>query len=187
MFLPKSKFSLCLACFLRFVLTSPRLLDKTSLNFFQFVWFLQDQKRRSWMIFPNDIMARLAAMFHAASCESKLLAQNACQTLSISSHTLAWARPHARPRAHAPRSLLKHLFLPFLFVYMFFFVSSCAAKLQLSQMMQLVHKRITMHFLKGNINKKKKFQRDFWLRSTVVLEINWNGKLNEISSRRKWF
>lgn len=120
MFLPKSKFSLCLACILRFVLTSPRLLDKTSMNFFQFVWFLQDQKRRSWMIFPNDIMARLAAMFHAASCESKLLAQNACQTLSISSHTLAWARPRARPRAHAPSSLLKHLFLPFLFVYMFF-------------------------------------------------------------------
>eukprot|EP00064_Thunnus_orientalis_P012284 superscaffoldBa00001868_g12319 len=33
-------------------------------------------KELSWMIFPNDIMGRLTAMFHAAFCESKLLAQS---------------------------------------------------------------------------------------------------------------
>lgn len=48
------------------------------------------------MIFPSDIMARLTAMFHAAFCESKLLAQSGCQTLTLN----PVARWHERVRSH---------------------------------------------------------------------------------------
>lgn len=88
-------------------------------------------KELSWMIFPNDIMARLAAMFHAAFCESKLLAQGGYQTLTKSSAcTVVHMRTH--PSTHPSARALKHLFLPFLCLHVFDFFL-CSLKLSLLQ------------------------------------------------------
>lgn len=85
--LPKSKFCLSLASSLCFVLTSPQCYG-IKLRTFSVRLILAGSKELSWMIFPNDIMARLTAMFHAAFCESKLLAQRGYQTLTKSTRTL---------------------------------------------------------------------------------------------------
>lgn len=65
-------FSPSLADFLRFVLTSPQSYGIKLLRSPRVCLILREL---SWVIFPNDIMARLTAMFHAALRESKLLAR----------------------------------------------------------------------------------------------------------------
>lgn len=185
----KSEFCLCLASLHRFVLTSPQLLDKTLWTFFSPPSSFDSRRIKGVKLddFPQWHYGEAHCHVPCSVLWIKTFGTKwMSDTYSKSSRTLAWARaqPRAcsRARVRVPSSNI--CFCCF-FVYMFFFLmSSCAAKLQLSHMMQLVRKRITMRFLEGNVNKKR-FQRDSWQHNVLVqiLEINWNGKLSENSSR----
>lgn len=119
----KSKFRLSLASFLCFVLTSPQCCGDKTLRTFSVRLILAGSKQLSWMIFPNDIMARLAAMFHAASCESKLLAHGGYRHL-LNPLTHRDDCTHTFERTCVLG--FKHLFLPFLCLHVFdFFFSLC--------------------------------------------------------------
>lgn len=149
--LPKSKSlfesgELPLLCFD----VSPVLWDKT-LRTFSVRLIPAGSKELSWMVFLNDIMARLTAMFHAVSVNQngwhKVYIRHLLNPLThwddcVHSHTCTHT---VEPVRVLP---LKHLFPPFLCLHVFDF--SCATKLLVSYMRQLAHKEITMQFPPGS-------------------------------------
>ena len=148
---PDLKFSSSLASFLRFVLTSPHNSEK----FLSLFDSRRIKRVKAGWFSPHDIMARLAAMFHAAFCESKLLARGGYQTLTKSTHTHWNDCVHIHLNVYACSVSNICFYHSFVYMFLIFFFPVRLNYSLFHRWDSWLTEESQCRFLEGDINKKR--------------------------------